>query len=211
MTRVLGILIFLFVWINCIADGIDLHIKLDTNAIRIGEWVRMNIEVTRDKNAKLVWPQLEGTVLTADSSELEIIEASAIDTLSVQEGVVKEARNLTLTVFDSGYYVIPPIQFKYQLSENDSFETLESEPMLLAVYTVDVDTTQPIKPIKEPLNLPFQLSEITTYIIIGVVVLLLILGIILYLKTRKKKPKIIRKVIQRRPPHEYSHGKAKKS
>ena len=202
--------LLLFVTVTGFAADVDVHVQLDTNQILLGDWVKLKVEVSRDDSTRVFWPELTGTIETADTNELEILSATKIDTTDLQDGFVKESRELTLTMFDTGYHVIPPIQFKYQVSRSDSFETVQSEPMLLSVFTVPVDTAQPIKPIKEPLNLPFRFSEIQYYVLGGLILLLLIAGIIYYLKTRKKKPVMVKRIIRKEPPHETALKKLRK-
>lgn len=196
------IICWLFATSITYAGDIDVHVQLDTNQILIGDWVRLKVEISRDESTLVFWPELTGTIQTTDTTELEILSATKIDTVALRDGFIKESITLTLTIFDTGYYIIPPIQFRYQLNGSDSFETVNSEPLLLAVFTVPVDTAQPIRPIKEPLNLPFKFSEIQYYVLAGIVALLLIAGLIYYLKTRKKKPVMVKRIIRKEPPHD---------
>jgi LPXTG-motif cell wall-anchored protein len=70
--------------------------------------------------------------------------------------------------------------------------------MMLAVHTVQVDTTLAIKPIIGPLKVPVTFREMVPWILAGLAVILLITGIIWYLRKRKKqepvfnlKPKVV--------------------
>ncbi|MBN2236982.1 MAG: hypothetical protein JW729_05450, partial [Bacteroidales bacterium] len=56
------------------------------------------------------------------------------------------------------------------------------------VFSVDADTTQPIKPIVGPMKEPYTLMEILPWIIFGAAVLVLIFTMFYFYRKRKKKP-----------------------
>jgi hypothetical protein len=86
--------------------------------------------------------------------------------------------------------------------KSNTIDSLVTEPIVFRVETVAADTTQAIKSIKEPLDLPFIFAEIKNELIIGAIILLLIGLIVYYLLTRKKKPIVIEQVEIKRPSHE---------
>jgi len=187
------------------ASNISLITRLDTNEIIIGDHVKFSLEVIRDKQTQIQWPDLGNTIMIDSVREIEVL---SFKTDSLNQGTAKkEIRTYTLTVFDSGYYVIPPLMVKYKSNPNDSFSIARSEPLLLTVKSVEIDTTAPIKPIKEPLTMPFHISEILKELLIGAGVLALIAGVILYFSLRKKKPVLIKRFVRKEPPHEIALNK----
>ena len=187
------------------SSNISITTKLDTNEILIGDQFKFSLEVHRDKQTEIIWPDLGKAIQVDSTREIEVLSFQT-DTVNQNE-MSREIRTYVLTVFDSGYYVIPPASFKYRNSPDDSFSIATSEPMLLTVKGIEVDTAAAIKPIKEPLTMPFKLSEIIKEIAIGVGVLALIAGVILYLSLRKKKPVIIKRFVRKEPPHEIALNK----
>ncbi|HXH19682.1 MAG TPA: hypothetical protein VNJ07_11435 [Chitinophagales bacterium] len=187
------------------ASDIGIITKLDTSEILIGDQVKFSLEVIRDKQTQIVWPHLGSSIKIDSVREIEILSFRT-DTVQ-QANQQKEIRTYTLTVFDSGYYVIPPIVLKYKDNPGDSFSVAQSEPMLLTVKSMEVDTAAPIKPIKEPLTMPFHISEILKELLIGAGVLALITGLILYFSLRKKKPVLIKRFVRKEPPHEIALNK----
>lgn len=187
------------------SSNISITARLDTNQILIGDQVKFSLEVIRDKQTEFLWPVLGQTIQIDSTREIEVLSFKT-DTTS-KKGMNKEIRTYVLTVFDSGYYVIPPASFKYRNSPNDSFSIATSEPMLLTVKGMEIDTAAAIKPIKEPLTMPFKITEILKELVIGGAVLALIAGTILYFSLRKKKPVIIKRFVRKEPPHETALNK----
>jgi hypothetical protein len=75
--------------------------------------------------------------------------------------------------------------------------------MLLAVHTVKVDTTQAIKPIIGPLNVPLSFREMLPWILAAIAVAaLVILGIWYFKKRRRKEPIFVLKPKVVLQPHE---------
>ncbi|MCF8332981.1 MAG: hypothetical protein K9I47_02440, partial [Bacteroidales bacterium] len=109
-------------------------------------------------------------------------------------------QQLTITSFDTGYIAIPRFQFGY--GEKTITDTLQSEPLLLHVNSVKVDTTKEIKAIKGPMEAPLTFAEILPWIL-GALALLLILLAIWYVRKKKKeqKPVFQPKAKPKDPPH----------
>jgi hypothetical protein len=132
---------------------------------------------------------------------VEILSRSTIDTvIQGKNQFIELNQHFLITAFDSGFYAIPPVLFAYKMPGDTSIFHIETDPILLSVYTVDVDTTMAIKPIKAPLKVPITFMEILPYLIIYVLLGILIPGWY-YFRKRKKTPEgiIIRK--PKVPPH----------
>jgi hypothetical protein len=182
-------------------QNISVQTSIDTNQILIGDQVRWNIEVVHDPQIQVQFPEVGNSIKIDSAREIEIL-SSIHDTIEQQSGMQKQTFSFLLTVFDSGYYVIPPVELKFKNSTQDSFQIALSEPILLTVRGIEIDTTAQIKPIKEPLKMPFVLSEIIMEILLGVGVLVLLAAVILYFKFRKKKAPVVKRIIRKEPPHE---------
>ena len=172
--------------------------KLDTNTILIGAQAKLKISVHHPAGVRLMWPVLSDTL-----GKLEIVEASKIDTAfsSINNDTVK-SQVLKITAFDSGFYVVPPISFFYTVKGDTTKKILETEAMLLTVKTVPVDTSQAIKEIKGPLDVPLTWRDFLPYII-GIILLAGIIFLIWYfIKNRKKKTAEPVRKIPSRPAHE---------
>lgn len=210
LTVAVGRALFVSVAVLCCtfsyASNVAVITKLDTNQILIGDQARLSLEVIRDKATTIAWPDLSNTIRIDSTREIEIL-ATQLDTTDQPSGMVKETKTYTITSFDSGYYVIPPLPFKYKDPNSGFFQDVVSEAMLLTVTGIEVDTTADFKPLKDPLQMPFQLREILVEILIAGGLFLLIAGAVYYFSLRKKKPVLLRKFVRKEPAHEIALNK----
>ena len=155
------------------------RVKLDTAIITIGDQQKLTVEAKGIKGDKITFPSFKDTLV----SHIEVLGVSKIDTVFLPDkNSVILSCYYTITSFDSGYYVIPP------LSVVINSDTILTDALLLSVLTLAVDTNKVIKDIKQPYDSPWSIYEILDKIIIAAISLIL-LSIILYyfIKNRKKK------------------------
>ncbi len=121
--------------------------SFDRQVIRIGEPVRLELTFeyrTDQGTAHIQWPSFGDTLTTR---KIEIIDTAAVERRVKNEAVDPHlfvmTQVLTVTSFDSGYHAVPPVKIEFN---GDTFET---NPLLLEVHTVEVDTTQAFRDIKE--------------------------------------------------------------
>lgn len=165
---------------------------LDTTALRIGEQVTLTLSVQyRRTNLPMIvqWPTIGDTL----SAHIEVVTDPGIDTLpspDMDNAYVQE-RKLRLTSFDTGYWAIPPFHFEL------NGRAMETEPMLLQVQGVELDSTLAPRDIKDIYELPFSLThwmrEHWKWIACGACVLALA-ALILWLVLRKKKQAPVKEV-----------------
>ncbi len=161
----------------------SVNVTQDTNIIRIGEQVTLTLDIYANASDTVILPQFKDTV----TSKIEIAEVLPPDTSFDEENItVKQiTQTIKVTSFDSGVWVVPPIPVVI------NGDTVSSEPLMIIVQTVEVDTAQAIKPIVAPytVNLTFAewLKLYWHWIALAVVLLALIFGVIYYLKNRKKE------------------------
>lgn len=201
MKRLFYILILLAFGFTANAQQYKIEAKADTSAILIGEQVKVNIKIDyrRDSGSiNIIFPTIYDTI----NEFVEIVNKSKIDTIVPDKAdpyQVIQQQTITLTSFDSGYYVIPPFQFII----ND--DTVETEAFLLEVNTLPVDTAQGIFDIKQPLSEPFSLidwlKENWWWMAVILVLAILIFVLVRYLKNRKPKEVIVEEEIPVIPCH----------
>ena len=188
-TYFLFILGFLFSLPIYFAQEVKAFAQLDTQKIRIGEPVKLNLLLSLPSNleSKITWPQFADTI----TKEIEVISVSQLKTSKPNKtnpNLLQQELELTLTSFDSGYWAIPPFIF---LVDKDSSQKIETQALLLEVNTVPTDTAETsVKDIKPPYEEPVNWREylpeilITLAIIAGIILLIFLLR-----KLIKKKPK----------------------
>ncbi len=170
---------------------------LDTNAMLVGDQVdfRLNLQIPGDY--RFEWPQFGDTL----TEGLEIVKKGSVDTTRTN-GQLDISQVLTLTAFDSGYYILPPVTFRYGQTATGINNQIETEPYLLNVFTVEVDTTQAIKPIKGPISVAYTFAELLPWLLLALLVIGVVLLVIYFNKQRKqKKPFVFIKPKPKLPPH----------
>lgn len=197
---------FLFALLYCAvlnAQQIKVNAVLDSSKIRIGEQTKLDLYVTYDanaaKNLKIEWPSFEDTI----TGKVEIVSQTAIDSTipdKANPSLIQQHQQFIISVFDSGYFAIPPFKF---LVNGDTVNPVLTEALFLEVNTVPTDTTDAtIKDIKAPFNEPFDWKWYLPMVYWGAgAILLVALIVLIILKLTKKKPEV---VIERKPdvpPH----------
>jgi hypothetical protein len=182
---------------------IKVNAVLDSSKIRIGEQTKLDVYVTYDANAqqnlKIDWPSFEDTI----TGKVEIVSRTAIDSTipdKTNPSIIQQHQQFIVTVFDSGYFAIPPFKF---VVNGDTVNPVLTEALFLEVNTVPTDTTDAtIKDIKAPFNEPFDWKWYLPMVYWGgAAILLVALIVFIILKLTKKKPE---QFIERKPdipPH----------
>jgi len=200
----------LFICADSFGQEVKATAKLDTNVISIGDQIKLHLKVQHPSDLLFNWAAPPDSL-----GKIEILESSKIDTLGKKDSsVITQTQTITITSFDSGFYAIPPFIFHYKKGKDTTDYIAETEPILLTVNTIQVDTTKAFKDIKGPLDTPYNFAEFWAqykwYVLSCLVLLLIILGVWYYLTHRKKVvPVVVEKVITR-PAHEIAIEELKK-
>lgn len=187
---------------HLLAQEIQVAAMMDTNKIRIGELARIDLYVTHKadlKNFKLGWPQLSDTL----RKEVEVVHVSKIDTTIPDKNrpdEVQEHQSITVTSTDSGFWALQPFNF---IVNNDSSKVYSTQPLLLEVYNVPVDTAEAsVRNIKVPLEEPFDWREYLPYLYWGLAALALVTIIVLLVyRYGRKSEAVVEEVKPKVAPH----------
>ncbi|MBL7138528.1 MAG: hypothetical protein ISS17_07125 [Bacteroidales bacterium] len=183
------LLFLVFVSIQVVAQHPVATATLDTNVMLIGDQVGFTLQFTGPAGAQVLWPSIPDTIL----GKIDVLERDQIDTLLSDSGLTTSyTQNILLTSFDTGFYVIPPIPFYFRALPDTTILMVETRTHFLAVHTLAVDTTKPIKPIKGPRKAPLTFREILPWILIGLAAAGLIAFVIYYLRKRRKNEPLFR-------------------
>lgn len=177
------------------AQNIKTDARLDSAHIRIGDQTALHLSIRIPAKESAVFP------IIADSiGKVQIVGSKADTVFDKNDAAFKTiSHNYTLTSFDAGTYVIP--QYTIHTQSGD----YKTDSLTMQVSGVKVDTTKAIYDIKQPLQVSYTfldwLRDNGLWVGLGFAVLLIITGIIYYLKkVRKQKPAVeVPKVII--PPH----------
>lgn len=173
---------------NSKAQQVRVDAVLDTSRLRIGEQVTLDLYLNYDSNLgnlKVKWPPIGDTL----TSKVEVISISPIDTTypsKKEPSRIFQHQQLKVSVYDSGFYAIPP--FKFELNEGK--DSLFTNPLFLEVHTLPVDTLEgKYKDIKEPFDEPFNWRWYLPVVLWGLAAILAVQIIVLIVLrlTRKNK------------------------
>lgn len=177
----------------------EVRSSLDTNVVLIGDHTVLNLDVQVPLNSALQWHSLDSVY-----AGIEILSSSPIDTVTQNDGIVY-SQKINLIPFDSGYYALTPIAFPYQ--QNDSWDTIRSNSLALKVETIQVDTTQAIKPIKPPIDVPWHWKDALPYAGAVLGILLLVALVYFLLSRKKEQPEPVEVEVDDRAAHQIAFEK----
>ena len=141
MKQLLSILLILMAGLMQAQDLPKVQMQADTTQIRIGEQVRLSIKAQTDTLSFVDFPEL------ATLGDMEVVRSTPVDTLQTKP-FRRLQKDYFITQWDSGHYVVPPINIKI----NDS--TFVTDSLKIRVLPVKVDTTkQGLYGFKEPVNI----------------------------------------------------------
>jgi len=179
--------------------------KLDSAHILIGDHLNIRLEVTAPKGKPVFIPQLDDKILKEAEAPFDWIANSVIDTTVNQDHYIFR-QTITITAFDSGSYVFPPIPV-FDMEEQMVAQT---NPLFFEVSTIAVDTTAGIRDIKGIAKIPFSFHEFWMYVkeyALFILVGWLVIGLIVYAvwrylkKKRAQKPQPVVKPKPKIKPH----------
>lgn len=195
-------LLFLLVVGFANAQVLSVDATIDTSKLRIGEQAKIDLYLNYPAKAdvKIQWPTIGDTI----TEKIEVISVSPIDTTFPDKSNstrILQHQQITISVYDSGYYVIPGFKF---IIDKDTSNPVYTKPLFVEVHTLPTDSSlTKTKDIKPPLNEPFNWKWYINYIygaIAGVVAIAAII-IISYYFGRKKRQVIEEPPKPRIPAH----------
>lgn len=150
---------------------------VDSPRAFLGNPVTLRLQATDvPAGSALIFPQLG-----AEIGGLEILSTGRIDTTKSGGSVVLEQK-VTLLGFDSGLFTVPAVSFTV------GGQVLATNPALIYYTPLPVDTTAPIRPIRDIVAAPPFKFNWLRWVLLGLAGLLLI-GLLLWLWRKYKKPK----------------------
>jgi hypothetical protein len=171
------------------AQEVSVYSKLDTNSILIGDQVKMSIGISMPVSTKVNWPIIPDTIL----GYIKVLGRSKLDTaFSADKHSVTLNQSFLMTTFDSGFYSIPQIRFSTHTTTDTTATYYMTAPLFLSVHTMNVDTTQAMKPIKGPIRVPIGFMEVFPWVLGGLLIIVIVFLILFYIRKRKKAEPLFR-------------------
>jgi len=197
--KIATLLIMAF-WGVILPAQVETSVKLDSTSILIGEQTTLEIGFTAPPSYTVLWPRLRDTI----TAQIEIIRKTNLDSaISTDQSSRYYFQRLTITSFDSGFLVIPPITIRYRIPGDTALYAAETGAELLEVKTIAVNLESEIRDIKDPMAAPFTFREALPYLLVFMGILLLALGAIyLWRKRKKAEPVFTAPLRPRIPAHQ---------
>ncbi|MDX9697813.1 MAG: hypothetical protein RBT49_18620 [Bacteroidales bacterium] len=187
--------IFISVGATAFAQDISAKAELEKDKILIGDQVKLNISVNKPKHFLVVLPEFVQKL----SDTIEVIEQLKTDTTLLENGNIIIKKDVIITAFDSGSYIIAPIAIL--IKNNNEIDTIYTNELALTVNSVPLDTTNIIKDIKLPYSAPVTFKEALPYILGSLLILIIIAGLVyIIIKIKRKEP-----IFKRFKPLEPAH------
>jgi len=172
--------------------------QLDTTKLLIGMQTILRLRAEYPKGSAAVLPSIADTL----GSGVEVVERGSIDS-SEHEGMVSQEQAIVITSFTPGTHTIEPFTLAYTKPGALAQSTIFSPALNLTVDGMAIDSSQGLKDIKAPLDVPLSFMEVLPYIIVGVLVIAALVGGVYYFHKRPAKPRAeLAHQQPRRPAHE---------
>jgi hypothetical protein len=177
------------------AQELSVRAKLDTALMLIGDQQKYSIIADQDKDWKLDFPFFGDTLI----EKVEILERN-VDTVYMDNRLIRVTHEYLITSFDSGFYVIPQQKIKIQFNQLE--DSVLTDELFLFVNTFQIDSIQGIVDIKPPKEAPVTFKEVLPWLFTVLGILVAILGMIwVYRRYFKKEKSSIQTFERKILPH----------
>jgi hypothetical protein len=168
------------------AQTVEAISRVQPDSVLIGQQALLEISLKIPADFEVDWPAWGDTLITG----IEIVKAGPLEREPIdREGNIRLYQELSITSFDEGLYYIPGAELNFSPPTDSAFFAAQTNPLMLQVGTVAVDTTASFKPIKGPVGAPIGFWEIFPWII-GLLALALLAFLVIWYFRRRASQEI---------------------
>lgn len=178
------------------AAPVSVESRVDKATITIGDTVRYTVRLSRDENVQARWPSLG-----ANLGVFEIRDYDKPEPRREKNRVVEEI-SYTISTFDTGRFVIPPLAIHYLAPPDTAWRTLNTESLQIYVRSILPSEAGDIRDVKAPWELPRDWRRIILFAAIGLAVVVLALLGYLWWRKRQGRGLLPQRLEPPRPAHE---------
>ena len=157
------------------AQRLTAHAHADSSSFLVGDYINIRVDLLHPRGATL------RTAIGDSAGGFLVLERRPLtatsDTTSTTGFVVSK--------YDSGLATFPPVEFLATVPGDTAVRTVSTNPVVLTVRTVAVDTSKDIRDLKPPLSIPLSLAEILTWA--GIALAAAVLAFLLWRYFKKRK------------------------
>lgn len=170
---------------NNLSQNVEVDGKVESTDVQVGKPFTFDLSLKVPYGWFVEWNDFASDTL---SEQLDIIKRSEVERTADADSNVIVKQQLTLMTFDTGQIQVPSVGLTYARSFDDPNRLKAyTDPIRLYSTTMTVDTTQAFKPIVEPISAPVTMKEVFPWILAFLLLVLLVLGIWLLVRRRKRK------------------------
>ncbi len=170
--------------------------RVDKATITIGDTVRYTVRLSRDEKVQVRWPSLGANLGVFEIRDYDKGEPRKENSRMVEEIAY------TISTFDTGRFVIPPLAIEYLAPPDTAWHTLHSESLEIYVKSILPSEAGDIRGLKAPWELPRDWRRIILYVAIGIAVVLFAVAGYLWWRKRQGKSLLPQRLEPSRPAHE---------
>jgi hypothetical protein len=178
------------------ASPVTVESKIDKNRITIGDTVRYTVQLSRDEKVEVRWP-----TLGANLGMFEIRNYHQPEPAESKGRMIEEVA-YTISTFDTGRFVIPPLAVEYRTPPDTVWQQLHTEKLEIYVASTLPSEAGDIRDIKAPWEMPRDWKIIILIALIGAGILLLAGIGFYYWRKRQGKGILPERKAPERPAHE---------
>ncbi len=178
-------------------NSVSIDSRVDKSTIKIGDLIKYTVEVKRASEVTLEMPELGANLGSFEIRDYQVQDPQKVD------GSILESVVYTISTFDVGEFVIPPLTFYFTVPNDTVKSSLKTQEIKILVESLKPSEAGDIRDIKQPLELPRDWRKIIIWSSIALAFLIL-MGVSFYILRRKRLGKGILpiKVEPPRPAHE---------
>lgn len=128
--------------------------SVDSTSYLIGDWITVKVALRYPKGATL------HAALPDSVAGFQVLNRAPLVASSESTGTT----SFVIAKYDSGDATFPPVDFAVTIPGDSAMRTVSSNPIVLSVHTVAVDTSRDIRDLKPPLAIPMSLAEILLWV-----------------------------------------------
>lgn len=193
-------LILLFVAGICkLSDAQDVNVSasFDSTNIYIGDQINFTITLLQPKDIELNLQTYTDTLC----HNIEILSGPSIDSINIEENLLKTTHKYLITSFDSGFYEVPPVYAEYKTGTGVKRFYSDYSPLSVMRVNITPPDSAEIFDIMEPFGAPISLGEILPWLILTALAAAIIWVLIRLLKKYRKKEEESGVLINPDPAH----------
>ncbi len=162
----------------------EFSLKADKTDALIGEHVILRMKVSVDRKTTLIWPVFADTL----TKGLLVLRVGNVDSIKAPDGIIHYNKQITVTAFDSGTFVLDNIRVGYSYDGYSLNGELIPDTIRLKFSLMEIEENANLRDIKDIMKLPFSFQDIIPwFLILAALALIALLVYRFILRIRRKK------------------------